>query len=101
MARSPKSPPKVHNYSTYQNHKCRCEVCKAACAAYQQQRREHYRARRLAAQALGGIFVAPGVTHGVNGWDNFACRCQVCRDAHNAAARSYAARRKESTDAPR
>lgn len=90
--------PIVHNYSTYQNHGCRCGECKAASAEWQRKRRERFRALRRAVEADGGVYVAQGISHGENGYDNFSCRCEVCLTAH-AAARQRHRKRKEVSDA--
>lgn len=86
--------PTVHGHSTYHNHGCRCDVCRSAASAYKQARREKARAARRTAEAEGGRYVAEGVTHGENGYDNYMCRCDVCRTAHNTASNRRARRRR-------
>lgn len=71
----------VHNHSTYTNRGCRCEVCRAAQAAYMRE----YKSR---------IFLMPGDSrHGTdNGYNNYGCRCAKCR----AARSEYRSRRAKS-----
>lgn len=61
-------------YSTYQNHSCRCDECKAAWREYIRD----VRARRIARG------IPESVVHNANTYNNWGCRCQVCRDDHNA-----------------
>lgn len=71
-------------FSTYNNKKCRCDLCKAANARYQ----KDYRARNAKLNV-------PMQVHGtVNGYENFLCRCPACKRAHNLAAQ----RRKTSQE---
>lgn len=95
LVRKPNPNPTVHNYSTYINHRCRCEICRAANTAYVLARRAKARARRLLVEAGGGRYVAAGITHGAGSYRNHACRCEVCRTAHNEAAARYARRARQ------
>lgn len=57
--------------STYSNHRCRCEDCRAAWAAYCQ-------GLKLARQR-GGRVLGP---HGrYSTYTNWMCRCPLCREA--------------------
>ena len=60
---------------------CRCEKCKAAHALRQKRYRE-----KKKQQIAEGVAT---ITHGLAGYTNYACRCQVCRDAY----RDYALER--------
>jgi hypothetical protein len=89
-----------HGYNPYA-HGCRCEVCRAAKAAY-------VRAKRAAARerARGPLIVkdgpnelrnyVPGIKHGTAGYKDHLCRCEVCtasqaaEDARRKAARNPA-----------
>ena len=70
--------------STYTNHGCRCDECKAANAIY------HRRRRRERSESD----VAPR-EHGTEAtYVNYRCRCDACREARNAACkRRYHARK--------
>lgn len=63
--------------STYENHGCRCDACKAA-----------HRAKNSAAQKrrLSGA-VPKGVKHGETTYKNYGCRCDVCTAANTNAGR--------------
>jgi hypothetical protein len=92
MARSPKSPPKVHNQATYANHGCRCQVCTTAATSEALRRRRAHRDARLVSQAAGVVHIVEGITHGENGYAYWSCRCEVCRAAHNVACAARARR---------
>jgi hypothetical protein len=82
-----------HGYGRYTNG-CRCEVCRAAKAAYMRKRRAFGRAlaqqwtatstgqrgNRSNAWAPGSKrYVAPIGTHGTRaGYDEHGCRCEPC-----------------------
>lgn len=68
------------NYSTYVNHKCRCDACRAAHSAWQRQRR----AQRIV--EADSYTLAHG-TH--NTYTNWGCRCDDCRAGHAAYFRRY------------
>ena len=76
--------------STYVNHRCRCEACKAAHAKRVKEQRAA-RARLIVAD--------PSVAeHGLNStYQNWGCRCPECGAAHTAAA---AARKPPRLQAP-
>lgn len=78
--------PAKHNASTYSNHRCRCEECRAAWRAYVQRRRAERRVLLLAG------LVSPA--HGNEStYNNYHCRCGECRLAHNATrVRQHAAK---------
>jgi hypothetical protein len=66
-----------HGLSTYTNHGCRCDVCRASMAAYRRDHRRRVRGR-----------VPPEVPHGSSGtYCNYGCRCRSCSDAHAADKR--------------
>jgi hypothetical protein len=68
-----------HGFTRY-GYGCRCEVCRAAKAAYMRKRRAAARERRVAAEAASGSrYVAPGISHGLSGYQDHGCRCFVCR----------------------
>lgn len=74
-----------HGYNGYCNLGCRCDVCRAATAAYTKAMRQ-VRARRIA--------LDPSVVeHGKEStYFNWSCRCTPCTKAQRVAA---AARRKD------
>ncbi len=75
---------KTHGYNAYANG-CRCEVCRAAKAAYM-------RTKRAATLALSrrftddrGRYLAQGITHGTAaGYVDYRCRCRPCTTAATA-----------------
>lgn len=81
--------PGGHGYVSY-THGCRCEICRVAKAEYQRELREkRHRVRRLVerpSRAAGRNYV-DGITHGIGGYQNHSCRCEVCRLAASAAYR--------------
>lgn len=96
----PSADPTVHNYSTYQNHKCRCDVCRAANAEYVRARTAKARDRRRLVEAGGGRNVVDGIKHGEAGYRNHHCRCDICRLAHNegVARRARVARARRAAN---
>ena len=58
-----------HGYGPYTNG-CRCDICRAAKAAYQ--------ANRRAAASLATTPVPDGLTHGRAGYEEHGCRCEIC-----------------------
>lgn len=73
--------------STYNNHGCRCDECRAAHAAYVARRS----AERRAELAAGAATLPHGVLSTYNAW---GCRCEDCRAAHAARERRYSHQRK-------
>lgn len=84
MAKDPVQPgdgdPRHGTDSTYQNHACRCELCRQA---------------HLEAQRVGNISRAarldslPPEAHGkLSTYRNWSCRCDLCRDAQNEYQRN-------------
>jgi hypothetical protein len=72
----------VHGLSTYTNWGCRCDVCRAAMAAYRRDRR----------RKMGGR-VPPEVPHGRFGtYTNYGCRCEACTAANTAYHRQRRSR---------
>ncbi len=64
-----------HNRAAYVNHKCRCEVCRAANSAWQ---REAIARRNKA---------IPEHVHGYGGYHNYGCRCETCTAANSDRTR--------------
>jgi hypothetical protein len=75
-----------HGHHRYKYYKCRCTVCRAANAAYQQKM-----AKKLSK-------VEPP-KHGLSGYTNYRCRCDVCIDAHAEYCREYKLRKKRERQA--
>jgi len=70
----------THNYNGYAAG-CRCDVCKAAKAAYMRDRRTPDRERNSS------------FTHGTRaGYEEHRCTCTKCRTAHLASDRRYTGR---------
>jgi hypothetical protein len=69
--------------STYTNHHCRCDECKAAWNAYVSKRRM----QRVLLVAESGL--PEGVEHGEHAYNNWGCCCNVCTAAHAEAARRW------------
>lgn len=81
----------THNYARYIAG-CRCGVCRAAKAAYVRDSRAAAAARRRQAVAAGEVYVATDITHGVGGYQNESCRCDVCWRAAKANRIRYSRR---------
>ena len=79
----------VHNAGMYNNHGCRCDVCRAAHTAACGVRRSE----RYAYTARHGLPL--GVEHNAWTYNNWGCRCDACRGAHAATniARYHARKR--------
>jgi hypothetical protein len=78
-----------HGYNRY-TAGCRCDICKAAKAAYMKARRD--------AAFLGRSTVPPGVRHGTRStYEEHGCRCDSCRlsqvKRHDTGRHLEAARR--------
>lgn len=73
-----------HGYGRYTSG-CRCEVCTEAKRVYTAGRRERAAQRRVSAQARGSVYIAEGIKHGYSGYQNYGCRCLVCRVAKSGA----------------
>lgn len=81
-----------HGYTAYTRKKdpCRCEVCRAAKAAYQREKRAAAAKPdlpRLNRFRVGEYPrpVAQGVTHGTaHAYNDNGCRCLACTEAANA-----------------
>lgn len=73
--------PRHGSASTYTNHVCRCDLCRAAWAQAQQRRKD---ARVLRLSAL------PPDQHGkASTYSNHSCRCRACTDASTACKRQW------------
>lgn len=74
-----------HGYNRYA-YGCRCDVCRAAKAAYMRDKRAQAAEIRRAALADGAArYEATGTEHGRSGYQNHGCRCPVCFRAAKAA----------------
>jgi hypothetical protein len=78
-------PADVHDYVRYSFGGCRCTTCKAAKAEYVRTRRAAAAELRRQAKAAGQVYVAAGISHGVSGYRDASCRCQVCFRAAKAS----------------
>ena len=77
----------AHGASGYQNHDCRCAVCRDGHAVAVKKARKA-RAARLAADPSLAVHGKPTT------YSNWQCRCDACRDAWAAQGRELYARRK-------
>jgi hypothetical protein len=69
------------SYSTYVNHRCRCELCRRAWTEYCQRRKGE---RELKSDdPRHGNYAT---------YINYSCRCELCRSANTARARRVRAR---------
>lgn len=75
----------THGYSGYTNHRCRCEVCREGNRVKRAESRAHWKSERERIHAMGFEHVVINITHGVNGYSNYMCRCLVCIVAHREA----------------
>jgi hypothetical protein len=62
---------------------CRCDACRQVHAEYKRELR--YRRARLTPYAE--------IPHGLNGYQNYLCRCATCREANTACMREQQANR--------
>lgn len=77
------APGRLHGSpSTYSNHGCRCESCRAAHAKMIADARVK---RHALTEENGGV--APTETHGSATYANWRCRCEVCVTAWNREGR--------------
>lgn len=72
-------------YSTYVDHNCRCDECRAAFAAYIAKRKAE-RALGIAGNTKQGGRSEPEI-HNAATYTNWRCRCDQCRAAWNAYVR--------------
>lgn len=78
MSQIPKTPPKEHGtISTYNNHRCRCDKCRAGNTAWMKRRRTD---RIAGIPATKNGVDGPG-THNAWTYTNWGCRCDICREA--------------------
>ncbi|WP_037164973.1 hypothetical protein [Rhodococcoides fascians] len=76
--------------STYTNHACRCDECKAENARVQAEFRSAQRAKRI---VIDGDFFHPEANHGTStAYNAYGCRCRVCRAGHATVKRERAVR---------
>lgn len=59
-----------HGYVAYSNG-CRCKVCREAKAAYLREKRADAGRRRRLVESGGGRYLATGITHGYNGYQDY------------------------------
>ena len=78
---------------------CRCSSCVARCRFDRWQQRQRNLALTQDAAARGETRVVDGTNHGIAGYRNKHCRCEVCRAANKAACAAYRQRRKAMADA--
>lgn len=84
-----------HGYVRY-TRGCRCQVCRAAKAAYVRAKRASAAELRSFAVFWDERYVATGITHGgISGYQDHHCRCDACRLA-KAEASERETRRKVS-----
>ncbi len=66
-------------YSAYaRRNGCRCAACRAAKAAYVRESRKRAGMARVKADLAGKTHGVRGIAHGLSGYQNHACRCEVC-----------------------
>lgn len=74
----PRKLPRVHG-TMPMARECKCELCspvrKAADKAFRDSQSEH--------RAMG--IPLPDYIHGVNGYNNYKCRCEICTTANSAS----------------
>lgn len=88
-----------YSHSTYTNHGCRCERCRAFANEWARdwtrKNQDHLRQyRREATARLKGTPVPEGLAHTHYTYSTYGCRCDVCREANNAKNRKYYRRKK-------
>jgi hypothetical protein len=74
-----------HGYLRYSFNRCRCDVCRAGKAEYARNRRAAAAELRKQATAAGQVYIAQGIRHGISGYRDASCRCDVCFRAAKAA----------------
>ena len=86
---------KIQHGTTYRYNElgCRCAKCREAAATYWREwslltRRRRAEIRNAYTRA-GTSYYAGGVTHGIAGYRNHQCRCDVCRAANAESCRRY------------
>ena len=82
---SPLAPddPRHGTFNGYASHRCRCDECRRANAAYHRQNRAR----------LTGTLGADDPAHGtLNGYGNYCCRCDACRAVKAAYQRARRAK---------
>lgn len=75
----------THGYSAYSKG-CRCGTCTAAKRAYMRRQRAFASRRRELVEAGGGRNFVDRITHGISGYQDRQCRCEVCCAAKMAAS---------------
>lgn len=78
---------------------CRCSRCRANNNVSNWAYRERNADRTRDAARRGEVRIVDGIKHGISGYRNIHCRCEVCRAANKAACVAYRARRKARFDA--
>lgn len=71
---------RTHGYGGYSNG-CRCGTCRTAKAAYIRDKRAKARAHVGKPVGEKGRAHVPGIKHGIAGYKDHLCRCEVCTEA--------------------
>jgi hypothetical protein len=75
---------KCGTYSGYASG-CRCEHCTNAKRVYQKALRQRNRdLREMWEKVTGEKYTAEGILHGIGGYDDSKCRCELCTAAKAA-----------------
>lgn len=80
--------PRIHG-TMPMARKCACEICTPVRTAEQRAWKESMRVKRAKGVPI------PDHVHGLNGYNNYACRCEVCKAA--AAANQQAGNTRRSS----
>lgn len=73
---------------------CRCDRCRTTHNVHNWAYRERNADLTREAARRGETRVIDGLRHGISGYRNAHCRCEVCRAANKAACVAYRKRRK-------
>lgn len=89
-----------YSHSTYTNHGCRCDRCRAiateAARGYAAKNRDHLREyRRDARERRRGGPIPEGLAHAYYTYNEYGCRCDLCRAANAAKNRATSRNRRE------
>ena len=78
---------------------CRCQRCRTSHNVNHWAYRERNAERQREAARRGEVRIVAGIQHGISGYRNIHCRCEVCCAANKAACAAYRQRRKAMADA--
>lgn len=92
-------PPTDHIRGAQYGTGCRCARCRANHNVHSWAYRERNADRTRAAAQRGEVRIVDGIKHGISGYRNIHCRCEVCCAANRAACAAYRQRRKAMADA--